>query len=89
MALSVSISTLYRWRTQGLLVAGRHWMRKWPSPKSPVLYHCERVQERMAELTSRSAEQVEPAWAEHHSVEARTRLPPGLSPRKSSLGGNA
>ena len=59
MALSVSISTLYRWRSQGLLDAGKHWMRKWPSTKSPVLYHCERVQERMAELTARNLERME------------------------------
>ncbi len=59
-ALSVSISTLYRWRTQGLLVPGEDWMRKWPSGKSPVLYHGERVQRRIASLTARSADELEP-----------------------------
>ena len=34
-------------------------MRKWPSLRSPVLYHCERVQERMAELTARNPERME------------------------------
>ena len=58
-ALAVSISTLYRWRSQGLLVAGKDWMRKWPSRRSPVLYHFERVQERMAELTARNPERME------------------------------
>ena len=58
-ALAVSISTLYRWRSQGLLVAGKDWMRKWPSLRSPVLYHFERVQERMAELTARNPERME------------------------------
>lgn len=60
-ALSVSISTLYRWRTQGLLVAGEDWMRKWPSAKSPVLYHIQRVEQRIAQLTATSADAVEPA----------------------------
>jgi hypothetical protein len=47
-ALAVSISTLYRWRTQGLLVAGKDWRRKFPSANSPVLYHRDRVEQRMA-----------------------------------------
>jgi predicted site-specific integrase-resolvase len=59
LALNVSISTLYRWRSQGLLVAGKDWMRKFPSANSPVLYHCDRVQKRMAELTARSIDQLE------------------------------
>jgi len=58
-ALSVSLSTLYRWRTQGLLVAGEDWMRKWPSGRSPVLYHVERVQQRIAALTAHSAQELE------------------------------
>lgn len=47
-ALAVSISTLYRWRSQGLLVAGKDWMRKYPNRNSPVLYHLQRVEQRMA-----------------------------------------
>jgi predicted site-specific integrase-resolvase len=58
-ALSVSLSTLYRWRSQGLLVPGVDWYRKSPSGRSPVLYHCERVQQRIASLTARSADQLE------------------------------
>lgn len=59
-ALAVSISTLYRWRTQGLLVAGKDWRRKFPSTNSPVLYHRERVEQRMAQLTATAADAVEP-----------------------------
>jgi hypothetical protein len=58
-ALNVSISTLYRWRTQHLLVPGEDWMRKWPSGRSPVLYHGERVQRRIAALSARSAQELE------------------------------
>jgi predicted site-specific integrase-resolvase len=60
-ALAVSISTLYRWRTQGLLVAGKDWMRKFPSANSPVLYHRDRVEQRMAQLTATTADAIEPA----------------------------
>lgn len=59
-ALTVSISILYRWRTQGLLVAGKDWRCKFPSSNSPVLYHRERVEQRMAQLTAPSADAVEP-----------------------------
>jgi hypothetical protein len=41
-------------------VPGEDWMRKWPSGKSPVLYHGERVQRRIAALTARSAAELEP-----------------------------
>ena len=47
-ALAVSISTLYRWRSQGLLVASKDCMRKYPNRNSPVLYHLQRVEQRMA-----------------------------------------
>ena len=59
MALSVSISTLYRWRTQGLLVPGEDWYRKFPSARSPILYHVESVQRRIASLSARSAQELE------------------------------
>lgn len=59
-ALSVSISTLYRWRTQGLLVPGEDWYRKFPSARSPVLYNVEGVQRRIASLSARSAQELEP-----------------------------
>lgn len=38
-ALGISISTLNRWRYQGLLRAGVDWRRKFPSGNSPVLYN--------------------------------------------------
>lgn len=59
LALNVSISTLYRWRSQGLLVVGRDWMRKFPSANSPVLYHRERVEQRMAQLTASPRDAIE------------------------------
>jgi predicted site-specific integrase-resolvase len=59
-ALSVSISTLYRWRTQGLLVAGTDYRRKFPSSNSPVLYHLHRVEQRMGEICAKSLGAIEP-----------------------------
>ena len=58
-ALAVSISTLYRWRTQGLLVAGKDWRRKFPSTNSPVLYHLQRVEERMAAFCATGRDLIE------------------------------
>jgi len=59
-ALGISLSTLYRWRSQQLLVAGRDWRRKFPHGNSPVLYHLERVEERMAALSATTAGSIEP-----------------------------
>jgi transposase-like protein len=59
-ALGISLSTLYRWRSQQLLVAGRDWRRKFPHGNSPVLYHLERVEQRMATLAASSATSIEP-----------------------------
>jgi len=59
VALSVSISTLYRWGTQGLLVAGEDWYRKFPTARSPILYNVESVQRRIASLSARSAQELE------------------------------
>ena len=58
-ALGVSISTLYRWRTQQLLVPGEDWYRKFPSARSPLLYNVEKVQRRIAALSARSAQELE------------------------------
>jgi predicted site-specific integrase-resolvase len=58
-ALGISISTLYRWRSDGLLKPGHDWRRKYPSANSPVLYHIERCEERMAALTATSANSIE------------------------------
>ena len=40
-------------------MAGKDWRRKFPSANSPVLYHRERVEQRMAQLTATSADAVE------------------------------
>ncbi|MCP9861446.1 MULTISPECIES: helix-turn-helix domain-containing protein [unclassified Cyanobium] len=58
-ALGVSISTLYRWRTQQLLVPGEDWYRKFPSARSPLLYNVASVQRRIASLSARSAQELE------------------------------
>lgn len=53
--LGVSEKTLGRWRKAGLLKAGVHWRRKFPSSNSPVLYHLERCNSAMNEAAARSA----------------------------------
>lgn len=53
--LGVSEKTLGRWRKAGLLQAGVHWRRKFPSSNSPVLYHLQRCNDAMNEATARSA----------------------------------
>lgn len=58
-ALGISISTLYRWRSDGLLKPGHDWRRKFPSANSPVLYHLERCEQRMSELTATTAASIE------------------------------
>jgi hypothetical protein len=58
-ALGVSISTLYRWRTQKLLVPGEDWYLKFPSARSPLRYSVEKVQRRIASLSARSAQELE------------------------------
>ncbi|APD47063.1 MULTISPECIES: helix-turn-helix domain-containing protein [unclassified Synechococcus] len=58
-ALGISVSTLYRWRTARLIKAGEHWRRKYPSPRSPVLYHLRRCEHRMSELSACTAASIE------------------------------
>lgn len=58
-ALGISLSTLYRWRATGLLKAGVDWRRKFPSGNSPVLYHLDRCEQRMGQLTASSASSIE------------------------------
>ncbi len=48
-ALAVSERTLHRWRSAGLLRAGHHYRRKFPSANSPLLYHLERCEETMSQ----------------------------------------
>jgi len=57
--LGVSEKTLGRWRKAGLLHAGVHWRRKFPSSNSPVLYHLERCNNAMNDATARSADLLE------------------------------
>ena len=60
-ALGISYSTLYRWRTCGLLKPGFHWRRKFPNTNSPILYNLPRVDVSMSEATASSIEAIEPA----------------------------
>jgi len=53
--LGVSERTLARWRGCGLLKAGKHWRRKFPTGNSPVLYHLALCEEAMGEATARTA----------------------------------
>ena len=60
-ALGISYSTLYRWRTYGLLKPGVHWRRKFPNPNSPILYNLPRVEASMSEATATGIHTIEPA----------------------------
>jgi hypothetical protein len=57
--LGVSEKTLARWRGCGLLKAGKHWRRKFPTGNSPVLYHLGLCEEAMGEATARTASSME------------------------------
>jgi len=52
-ALGVSARTLHRWRSIGLLQAGKHWRRKFPNPNSPILYDLEACDAVMREQAAR------------------------------------
>jgi hypothetical protein len=54
--LGVSEKTLFRWRSVGIFEAGLHFMRKFPSGNSPVLYHLPLCQEAMATSMKSSPE---------------------------------
>jgi hypothetical protein len=62
-SLGRSYSTLYRWRTCGLLKRGFHWRRKFPNTKSPILYNLSRVEASMSETTASGLDAIEPALA--------------------------
>ena len=66
--LGVSEKTLARWRDSGLLKAGKHWRRKFPTCNSPVLYHLRLCEEAMGEATARSVSLQEKAVTirKHH-----------------------
>ena len=51
----MSDKTLARWRVCGLLKAGKHWRRKFPTGNSAVFYHLILCEEAMGEATARSA----------------------------------
>lgn len=54
-ALAISRSTLGRWRRRGLLIAGRHWVRKNPAcPRSDLLWHQGRCSALLALARARS-----------------------------------
>ena len=57
--LGVSERTLARWRGSGLLKAGKHWRRKFPTTNSPVLYQLQLCEEAMGEATARTASHLE------------------------------
>ena len=59
--LGVSVRTLHRWRSAGLLKPGEHFRRKFPSPNSPLLYHLERCEEAMSHACARPWQQLERA----------------------------
>jgi predicted site-specific integrase-resolvase len=60
-ALGISYSTLYRWRTHGLLKPGTHWRRKYPNTNSPILYNLALCNRAMNEACATSASSIEPA----------------------------
>jgi len=60
--LGVSERTLIRWRSSGLLQAGKHWRRKFPgSANSPVLYRLEDCDQAMSETFARDPQLMEVA----------------------------
>jgi hypothetical protein len=60
-ALAVSERTLHRWRSAGLLKAGIHWRRKFPSSNSPLLYDLAAVEALMREAAARDPRYLEVA----------------------------
>ena len=59
--LEVSVSTLFRYRKEGLLEEGKHWRRKWPSNNSPILYHLESCEKVLMNQFARDARTLEQA----------------------------
>lgn len=50
--LGVSERTLLRWRKAGYLSLGDHYVRKFPTPNSPVVYCLSRCEEQRSKLFS-------------------------------------
>ena len=58
--LGVSERTLARWRSSGMLQAGRDYRRKFPgSANSPLLYHLDRCDAVMSEAFARDSRLME------------------------------
>ena len=69
-SLGISISTIYRWRSSGLLKPGIHWRRKTPSTNSPS------QEGRTYAGTSRSTPDSQPAdWVDPAGTGAPTAVP--------------
>ena len=75
--LGVSEKTLARWRVSGLLKAGKHWRRKFPTGNSPVLYHLSLCEEAMGEATARSASLQEKALTTSRKHQSPRSWPQG------------
>ena len=69
--LGISERTLHSWRAAGLLKPGEHYLRKFPNPNSPLLYHLERCEQTMGEAAARHPGRLEVAPLS--SRQARTR----------------
>ena len=61
--LSVSERQLFRLRKAGILVAGTHFIRKFPTANSALLYEVDLCQKAMQEASSRNVQTLEIAEA--------------------------
>ena len=57
--LRVSERQLLRWRKEGILEAGVHYRRKFPSPNSALLYQIKLCEKAMVDAASRNVETLE------------------------------
>ena len=53
--LGMSERTLLRWRKAGLLRLGDHYVRKFPTPNSPVVYCLSRCEEQRDKIFTAAA----------------------------------
>jgi len=61
--LSVSERQLFRLRKAGILVAGTHFIRKFPTTNSALLYQVDLCQQAMQDASSRNVQTLETAEA--------------------------
>ena len=59
--LSVSERQLFRLRKAGILVAGTHFIRKFPTANSALLYEVDLCQQAMQDASSRNVQTLETA----------------------------